>query len=67
MTLEIYLTQYLVFYLVPDLEFPVNFVVVTASILICAWLANRVGAFLTNHLNAWAEKALFNNNENQSQ
>lgn len=52
LTLEIYITQYIVFYLIPDIVFPINFFVVTTLIIIIAFVSNFAGVFLTKKLNS---------------
>lgn len=50
MTLEIYLVQYPVFYFLPDMAFPFNFIVVTALILIAATMVHCIVEKVTGML-----------------
>lgn len=46
-TLEIYLVQYLVYYCMPKLMFPINFVIVTMTIILAAMIINKIRNGLT--------------------
>ena len=49
-TLEIYVTQYLVYYIIPHMVFPLNIIVVICVIVLSATVMNFIGNFLTKNL-----------------
>lgn len=44
MTLEIYFVQYMIFYLMPEIVFPLNFIVVTSMIILGASIVKRINS-----------------------
>ena len=50
LTLEIYVGQYLVIYLLPETRFPISFVLTTGAIVLYAWLLHMAGSFVGKRL-----------------
>ena len=55
-TLEIYLGQHLVIWAITGLPFPLSFLVVTASIVLYAWIIHMLSAFIQKGIYKIAEK-----------
>ena len=50
LTLEIYVGQYLVIYLLPETRFPISFILTTGAIVLYAWLLHKLGSFVGKRL-----------------
>ena len=50
LTLEIYVGQYLVLYLLPKTRFPISFILTTGAIVLYAWLLHMLGSFVGKRL-----------------
>ncbi|MFQ7290329.1 MAG: hypothetical protein ACLRPV_16340 [Lacrimispora saccharolytica] len=55
-TLEIYLGQFLVFWVFNGLEFPISFIVVTAAIILYAWIIHSGAEFIRKKVIELLEK-----------
>ena len=56
LTLEIYVGQYLILYLLPETRFPISFILTTGAILLYAWLLHKAGSFVGKRLTSKMSK-----------